>query len=314
MENEVSSISKLGIVLIALAVLIGLAFGIFQISKGTANSGVNDVQEKLDGVSASTYTTYDQTTITGTMVRSAISDFEGKSCAILVANQAWINLQADVGKESAEAKTATLSSGSNATIYTQGSGFTQSYLSSGNTIPVVAVFASKDELAAAAGSKEGTSGDETASFSTSYSMSSSDGVTVGGSFINYNTILGNSEIGAAGTTTFSAVFSSYSNTVATEDSSDDGGTADDASEIDTVLAATSHTFYMGGIYFDTNKYICTSGYATDASGKTLFNNITGNLSKTGKTEFIPTGAKFQSYLIKDASGTTMGIAVTQVGN
>ena len=50
MEQEVSSISKLGIVLISLAVLIALGFGIFQISKSVANQGVGDVQQELDGV------------------------------------------------------------------------------------------------------------------------------------------------------------------------------------------------------------------------------------------------------------------------
>ena len=71
MESEVSGIARLGVVLLALAVLIGLGFGIFQISKGTANTGVTRVQAELDGVSESVYTSYDQTIITGTMVRSA---------------------------------------------------------------------------------------------------------------------------------------------------------------------------------------------------------------------------------------------------
>jgi hypothetical protein len=307
MENEVSSISKLGIVLIALAVLIGLAFGIFQISKGTANTGVNNVQEQLDSVSASTYTTYDQTTITGTMVRSAVNDFEGKSCAILIANQAWINLQAKAGAVSSGTSTITsggaLSSSvttaslTNANtgnkLYTQGSGFTQAYLESGNTIPVVAAFASNDEMTDAAS--------KTASSITSKSlMTASDGTTVYASFINYNTVIGNSSSDAAGVMkNITATFASYAASSTTNSS---GTTTAD------------HTFYMGGIYFDTNRYICTSGYATDTSGKTLFNNITGNLSKTGKTEFIPTGAKFQSYLLKDASGTTMGIVLQQVSN
>ena len=102
MESEVSGIARLGVVLLALAVLIGLGFGIFQISKGTANTGVTRVQAELDGVSESVYTSYDQTIITGTMVRSAMSDFEGESTAILVATQAWVNnlkaAEAKIGK------------------------------------------------------------------------------------------------------------------------------------------------------------------------------------------------------------------------
>ena len=92
MESEVSGIAKLGIVLIALAVLIGLGFGIFQISKGTANSGITNVQNELDAVNISQFTTYDQAIITGQMVRTALDDFAGEQVAVLIANQAWIDL------------------------------------------------------------------------------------------------------------------------------------------------------------------------------------------------------------------------------
>ena len=47
MEKEISSGAMLGIVLIALAAIIGLGFGVFAIAKGTANEGVTQVQENL---------------------------------------------------------------------------------------------------------------------------------------------------------------------------------------------------------------------------------------------------------------------------
>jgi hypothetical protein len=68
---------------------------------------------------------------------------------------------------------------------------------------------------------------------------------------------------------------------------------------------------MADIYFDSNCFRCVTGFATTSSGQVVFNNITKTIQKTGATEFIPTGAKFSSFLIKDASGTTMGIAVIQ---
>lgn len=88
MEKEISSGAMLGIVLIALAAIIGIGFGVFAIAKGTANTGVTNVQEKLESVSQSDYTDYDQTIVTGTQVKSAYDNFAGKSAAVLIATQA----------------------------------------------------------------------------------------------------------------------------------------------------------------------------------------------------------------------------------
>lgn len=264
MENEVSGIAKLGIVLIALAVLIGLGFGIFQISKGTANTGVNNVQEQLDGVSNSQFTTYDQTTITGTMARSAITDFEGKNTAVLIATQAWVNLTNDAPMTVGDAQT---------TAPEKGSGISAAYSldgAKGTQIPVVWAYTEKE-------------------FTTPYTMQASSGDTVNGSFVNYNALLG-SPVASIGTTP-----------------ADSGCTAQTC-KID------GSEYNMAGIYFDSNCFRCTSGFMANNSGRVQFNNIISNIQKTGTTEFLPTGGKFTSFLIKDASGTNMGIALQQIGN
>lgn len=265
MENEVSGIAKLGIVLIALAVLIALGFGIFQISKSTANSGVNDVQAELDGVATSAFTTYDQQTVTGTMVSSALSDFEGENTAILIATQAWVNIMNDAG---AEATTG----GAAALAMANGSGFDGTYSEDGTTgtmLPVVWAFTDS-------------------TYATGYAMNPSNpdtaGATIDGSFINYNAVLGSTVAGAAGT-----------------------------NDVET-CTINDTDIHMGKVYFDSNCFRCVSGYATDASGRVMFNNVIGNTNKTGRTEYIPSGGKFNSYLIKDASGTTVGIAFQQVNN
>ena len=282
MEGEVSGIAKLGIVLIALAVLIGLGFGIFQISKGTANTGVNNVQAELDSVSQSQFTTYDQTTITGTMARSAVTDFEGENTAVLIATQAWVNIQ-----ENAQGDADTYAKpGSERVLYMKGAGFGEAYLGlkqgeepattistegkDYNSIPVVFSVTIDDD-----GNPNGSG-----------KMVASNGKACNACFINYNAILGNKESGAA-------------------------GTMPDTDECKAGFTSSAIEINMGYVYFDSNCYRCTSGFAVDNAGKVVFNNITGNLSKTGRTEFLPTGAKFQSYLVKDASGTPMGIALQQ---
>lgn len=84
MEKEISSGTMLGIVLIALAAVIGLGFGVFSIAKGVANEGTVGVQDNLGAVSESSFDDYNDKIVTGTMVRSAVQNFSGKSVAILI--------------------------------------------------------------------------------------------------------------------------------------------------------------------------------------------------------------------------------------
>lgn len=88
MEKEISSGTMLGIVLIALAAVIGLGFGVFAIAKGVANEGVVNVQDNLGAVSDSAYTDYDNKIVTGTQVKAAYNSFKGKPVAILINTQA----------------------------------------------------------------------------------------------------------------------------------------------------------------------------------------------------------------------------------
>lgn len=84
MEKEISSGTMLGIVLIALAAVIGLGFGVFSIAKGVANEGTVNVQDNLGAVSESAFEDYNDKIVTGTMVKSAVTNFSGKSVAILI--------------------------------------------------------------------------------------------------------------------------------------------------------------------------------------------------------------------------------------
>lgn len=70
---------------------------------------------------------------------------------------------------------------------------------------------------------------------------------------------------------------------------------------------------MGTMKFDNNCWRTENGYVA-YNGRVQYNNISGNLSKSGMMEYIPTGARFQAYLIKDVSGTTMGVTFEQVGS
>lgn len=91
MEKEISSSAMLGIVLIALAAVIGLGFGVFSIARGVANEGVVNVQDNLGTVQESAFTDYDNKIVTGTQVKAAYQQFMGKTVAILVNTRAMNN-------------------------------------------------------------------------------------------------------------------------------------------------------------------------------------------------------------------------------
>ena len=230
MEKEISNGAMLGIVLIALAAIIGLGFGVFAIAKGTANEGVTNVQESLGAVGNSAFTDFDQKIVTGTQVVSAYQSFEGKPYAILIATQAI--------------KDNTTASG---TLSDKGAGLTQAYGSVASKFPTVAAKETTEESA------------------TGMKVKNSKGTDIELTFINYNAKL--------------------------------HGVGD----------AT------GKIGFDSSCWRTTEGYAT-SNGKVLMNGVTGNMSKSGMAEYIPSGARFQAYLIKDLSGTIMGMAFEQLNS
>ena len=255
MEKEISSGAMLGIVLIALAAIIGIGFGVFAIAKGTANTGVTNVQEKLESVSQSDYTDYDQTIVTGTQVKSAYDNFAGKSAAVLIATQAVKDKMTDRGLADSAA------------------GIKKAY-ESVNKVPYVYAFADYNSGAP----------------SDKYVMSTSkNGVDAVPLFINYNALLASA---ADQTKNSTATTGSTSLTVSSS------------------TLASSNTPWIA---FDNNCFRCTSGYCTEA-GKVQFNYITGNMSKSGMVEYLPTSARFQSYLVKDASGTTIGVCFEQISS
>ena len=282
MEGEVSGIAKLGIVLIALAVLIALGFGIFQISKGTANTGVNNVQSELDGVATSQFNTYDQTIITGQMVRSALNDFEGEQVAVLVATQAWVNLINDGGSGLVSGGAIPGHDAADGNVVVKGSGFKAVYTQNKCDIPIVLAYGADP---VSSGTLTAWSNDNTYKMTPSKQGAS----TKLGAFINYNAVLGNKTTTAAGVV------------------------AAQTYKADTTVSA-GNAWAMAYIYYDTNCFRCISGFLTNDSGRVVFSNVIKNISVTGSTEFVPTGAKFDANLIRDASGTIMGVALQQIGS
>jgi hypothetical protein len=96
MEGIVEKIGVFGVVLLALAVLIGVGFGVFSIARNTANEGVVGVQDALGSMNESVFNDFDQKTLSGTQVLSAYNTMNGKPIAIIVktCKGEWVNYNA----------------------------------------------------------------------------------------------------------------------------------------------------------------------------------------------------------------------------
>lgn len=280
MEKEISSGAMLGIVLIALAAIIGLGFGIFAIAKNTANDGIASVQDGLNSASQSVYTDYDQRIVTGTQVNSALNSFSGKNTAILIATNSFKD---QIGKETG---LAAVDSGNGVKAAYKGFGADIGVNTGERSIPLVQAYKNKESYDTAFPNSVSETGPAKTG---DYDMQMSNHVKVAkegvAAFINYNALL----TGSDGMST------------------DSVGTITDEGERQKI---TENANGFAGIYFDTNCFKTDVGLAT-ADGRVQFNNVTANINKVGMMEHISSTARYQSYLLKDGSGTTIGIVFEQ---
>ncbi len=234
MEKEISSGTMLGIVLIALAAVIGLGFGVFSIAKGVANEGTVGVQDNLAVVSDSAFEDYNDKIVTGTMVKSAVQNFAGKSVAIL------INTTAMDKEVKPYVNHASLQ------VYT---------INSDGTCDLSKLTNVKGSAA-----KLGDKADGKFHY-----------------YVNYNALLGSTATETNGATTV-----------------DWGGIKATLALKDGVYNATSAPFAINA-----------------TSGKVMFDYSVGGFTRTGNCEYLNATAKFDANLIKDETGTTIGIVFTQ---
>lgn len=242
MEKEISSGTMLGIVLIALAAVIGLGFGVFSIAKGVANEGTVGVQDNLAVVSESSFEDYNDKIVTGTQVKSAITTFTGKSVGILVHNTA-MDKEVVTYKEHKSTQAYKLATNGQNDDFTDESFLSATPISGGAKIG--------SELAA------------------------SDNAHY---YINYNALFGSTASTADGVTTVAQ---------------NDGTTG--------TLMLKDGVYTASGVSFAVDA----------ASGKVVFDNSVGGFGRTGNCEYIAATAKYDSNLIKDEAGTTIGIVFTQ---
>lgn len=243
MEKEISSGTMLGIVLIALAAVIGLGFGVFSIAKGVANEGTVGVQDNLNTVTDSAFEDYNDKVVTGTQVKSAIQNFEGKSVAILV-------------------NTTAMNKG--VKCYANRTVANDTYKTGGVTVWTVG----------------------------------SDGKP----YVNYNALLASSAEG----TPLICLTGTDSSAVAVGESDADGNVTSKGTALMNDKGEESAPTLKDGI-------ITTAApFAIDDDGKVIYDYSIGGLSRSGNCEYVSPSSKFEANIIKDTSGTNVGIMFTQM--
>lgn len=185
----------------------------FAIAKGVANEGVVNVQDNLGAVSESAFTDFDQKVVTGTQVKAAIKQFQGKAVAILVNTQAM----------------------------------TKGVKHANNHQAYVFAIGSSNEP-----------------------------------YVNYNAILAANEGG------------SKPKQLGTTPEKITGGTTN------VIEVSDSYCKVQTGFAIET------------LSGRVIFDSNIGGLDKAGNSEYISSSAKFDAYIIKDASNSNIGILFKQL--
>ena len=84
MGEDISTGAKIGIILCILVFLIAIIFSLLTIVRNITNTEASQMQNGLDQMSESQFNDYDQKTVTGTQVMSALKIFEGQNVALVI--------------------------------------------------------------------------------------------------------------------------------------------------------------------------------------------------------------------------------------
>lgn len=277
MEREISSATMIAVVLLSLAFIVTVAFGVFSLGKDSANSGTVITQERVETVENSEFLQYDQTIISGLTVKNALVNFEGRKLAILVATQSFKDLNKATNSIAGSVKGLSTEDNRFYAVRQLGSN------ASGKVDPgiytnVGQAYENNADLARALVLASGCIGCEPVGTTNIYLDTNSDGKTIIGAFINYNAIL------------------------------KDGGNVPNGKTQSSASYGDTRVCNLG---FDGGQFRCASGF--EMNGDYMSYNMSRiNINKPGTFEYISDSAKFNSYLIRDIYGNVIGLAFIQI--
>lgn len=279
MEKETSSLVSLGIVLIAIAVVITLGFGIFAVGKRLANNGQNDVVSQVDQINSSTFTDLDQQVITGTRLKGVISQLSTGNYAVLINTLALRNCYMDGTKVSGDLVSKTGSTLDFNPSYKNAVVWSNFPTTTSKGKPCYATFINYNALLGDATGKGNTEigrpDDVSFENKTEGRMIGASGQQIPETTAATGWLVGKDLVSAA---------------------------ASDASP------SNSKFLKMVDGIFTTEHEFQTDG----ATGTVLKNNRASDFTKQGTTMYIADGAQFGSYVIKDSTDNYVGLAFVQI--
>lgn len=89
MSEDVSATMRVGITVILVAALVAVVLNLMVMSNSLLNNGQTTLQSGIDSVSAQEFAVYDNTKVSGTQVSTAMSLFAGRDVAIVIQTKAF---------------------------------------------------------------------------------------------------------------------------------------------------------------------------------------------------------------------------------
>lgn len=89
MSEDVSATMRVGITVILVAALVAVVLNLMVMSNSLLNNGQTTLQSGIDSVSAQEFAVYDNTKVSGTQVATAMSLFSGRDVAIVIQTKAF---------------------------------------------------------------------------------------------------------------------------------------------------------------------------------------------------------------------------------
>lgn len=273
MEKETSSLVSLGIVLIAIATVIAIGFGIFAVGKRLANNGQNDLVTQVDQINQSTFTELNQQVVTGTSLKGIIHQLSSSNYAVLLNTTALRNNQAHATRVTGDLATSAASSDN---PYTMVMTNYPSESSNGTKIMSTA-FINYNALL-----KNGCT-------LTSDVFSKGPKVQIDGVDIQPSKIGGIDKV---------------------PDESDDGGSYCGGRYYD---AASNDLKTFKTLEMTDSVFVTDLEFISDTTtGNIMKNTKTADFNRQGTTMYIDDAAEFDSYCIKDSSDNYVGLAFIQI--
>lgn len=84
MGGDISELAKMSIAIIAIAAIMAISFSLMTIAKNITTQGQSSLQQGVDSLYESSINKYDQSVVTGALVRSTINEFSSQNYSILV--------------------------------------------------------------------------------------------------------------------------------------------------------------------------------------------------------------------------------------